>query len=87
MRVIIETKLNIEGIKGLSRGEFFVRNKEFKADPNFAVAVVAYEWIQQQWRETGCRDMVIEMVTWNEENVITEDVKKIRPVVRDDLPF
>ncbi|WP_368298405.1 hypothetical protein [Cytobacillus firmus] len=87
MRVIIETKLNIEGIRGLSRGEFFVRDQEFKVDPNFAVAVVAYEWIQQQWRESGCRDMIIEMVTWNEENDITEDVKQIRPVVKDDLPF
>lgn len=87
MRVIIETILNIEGIRGLSRGEFFVRDRDFTDDPNFAVAVIAYEWIQQQWRESGCRDMIIEMVTWNEENDITEDVKQIRPVVRDDLPF
>ncbi|MGM0780077.1 MAG: hypothetical protein ACQEXE_26345 [Bacillota bacterium] len=66
---------------------FYVRDQEFKVDPNFAVAVVAYEWIRQQWRESGCRDMIIEMVTWNEENDITEDVKQIRPVVKDDLPF
>ncbi|MCM3395969.1 hypothetical protein [Cytobacillus oceanisediminis] len=87
MRVVIETMLNIEGIRGSSRGEFFVRDRDFKDDPNFAVAVVAYEWIQQQWRETGCRDLIIEMVTWNGENNITEDVRQIRPVVKDDLPF
>jgi hypothetical protein len=87
MMVIIETMLNIEGIRGSSRGEFFVRDRDFKDDPNFAVAVVAYEWIQQQWRESGCRDLIIELVTWNEENDITEDVKQIRPVVKDDLPF
>lgn len=87
MRVVIETMLNIEGIRGSSRGEFFVRDRDFKDDPNFAVAVVAYEWIQQQWRESGCRDMIIEMVTWNEENDITEDVKQIRPVIKDNLPF
>ncbi|MBU8733276.1 hypothetical protein KM915_25020 [Cytobacillus oceanisediminis] len=86
MRVVIETMLNIKGIRG-SRGEFFVRDRDFKDDQNFAVAVVAYEWIQHQWRETGCRDTIIEMVTWNEENDITEVVRKIEPVVKDDLPF
>ncbi|MCM3393725.1 MULTISPECIES: hypothetical protein [Cytobacillus] len=87
MRVVIETVLIIEGSRGSSRGEFFVRNRDFKDDPNFAVAIVAYEWIQQQWRESGCRDMIIEMVTWNKVNEITDDVKQIRPVVKDDLPF
>jgi len=87
MRVVIETMLNIEGYRGSSRGEFFVRDREFKDDPNFGVAVVAYEWIQQQWRESGCRDKIIEMVTWNEEYDITEVVKQIEPVVMDDLPF
>lgn len=87
MRVNIEVVLNIEGNRGSSRGEFFVSDRDFKTDPSLAVAVVAYEWIQKQWRESGCRDMIIEMVTWNEENDITDDVKQIRPVVKDDLPF
>jgi len=87
MRVVIEIMLNIGGNRGSSRGEFFVRDRDFKDDPNFAVAVVAYEWIQQQWRESGCRDLIIEMVTWNEENDITEDVRSIESVVMDDLPF
>lgn len=87
MKVIIQTILNVEGNRGIRNGEFYVRDSEFKKDPDFAVAVVAYEWIQHQWRESGCRDMIIEKVTWNEENDITEDVKQFRPVVRDDLPF
>lgn len=87
MKVVIQTVLNFEGCRGYRSGEFHVRDSDFKADTNFAVSVVAYEWIQQQWRETGCRDMVIEKVTWNEENDITEDVKQVRPVVKDDLPF
>ncbi len=88
MRVIIETKLNIEGIRGSSRGEFFVRDRDFKDEPNFAVAVVAYEWIQQQKRETGQRDTIIEKVTWNEKNDITQIVREIEPVMReDDFPF
>lgn len=88
MKVVIETILNIEGNRGLSKGEFIVRTSDFKKDPNFAVAVVAYEWIQQQWRESGCREMIIEKVTWNEENDITKIVKEIEPVsTKDDLPF
>jgi hypothetical protein len=67
MRVVIETMLNIEGNRGYRNGEFSIRDSEFKVDPTFAVAVVAYEWIQQQWHESGCRDLIIEMVTWNAE--------------------
>ncbi|EWG11697.1 hypothetical protein PBF_06181 [Cytobacillus firmus DS1] len=85
--MVIQTILNIEGNRGLRAAEFIVRDSEFKKDPDFAVAVVAYEWIQQQWRETGCRKMIIEKVTWNEKNEITEDVNLIKPIEKDDLPF
>lgn len=74
--------MNIEGNRGLRNGEFYVKDID-----NFSIAIVAYEWIQQQWRETGCRDMIIEKVTWNEGNDITEDVKQIRPNVIDNLQF
>ncbi|MFD5853905.1 hypothetical protein ACFWGC_27705 [Cytobacillus pseudoceanisediminis] len=88
MKVVIETQLNIEGNRGSSRGEFFVNNRDFKDDPNFAVAVVAYEWVQQQKRETGQRETIIEKVTWNEVNDITDIVKKIQPLLpEDNLPF
>lgn len=88
MKVVIQTTLNFEGCRGFRNGEFHVRDSEFKKDPDFAVAVVAYEWIQQQWRESGCRNMIIEKVTWNEENDITRVVRDIVPVIpEDDLPF
>lgn len=88
MKVVIQTILNVEGNRGFRNGEFHVRDSEFKKDPDFAVAVVAYEWIQQQWRESGCRDLIIENVTWNEENDITQIVREIEPVLPDDdLPF
>ncbi|PWW17075.1 hypothetical protein DFO73_1325 [Cytobacillus oceanisediminis] len=87
MKVIIETILNIVGSRGLRRGEFFVSDREFKDDANFAVAIVAYEWIQEQIKESSSRETIIEKVTWNEENDITEDVKQIQPVIKDDLPF
>ncbi|WP_264805127.1 hypothetical protein [Cytobacillus sp. NCCP-133] len=87
MKVIIETVLNIEGCRGMRRGEFYVRDQDFRADADFAVSIVAYEWIQQQLNETGHRETVIEKVTWNEQNNITDLVKKIQPVIKDDLPF
>ena len=88
MNIVIETTLNIEGNRGSSRGEFFISNRDFKNDPNFAVAVVAYEWFQQQNRDTGQRETIIEKVTWNEVNDITDIVKEIQPLLpEDNLPF
>lgn len=88
MRVVIQTILNVEGNRGFRNGEFHVRDSEFNKDPNFAVAVVAYEWIQKQKRETGQRETIIEKVTWNEQNDITQIVREIQPVLpEDNLPF
>lgn len=64
-----------------------MRDCEFKDDPDFAVSIVAYEWIQKQMKETGFRETVIEKVTWDEEHNITDEVKRIHPVINDDLPF
>lgn len=87
MKVIIETTLNIVGSRGLRRGEFFVSDREFKDDPDFAVSIVAYKWIQEQMKETGFRRTFIEKITWDEEHDITDEVKRIQPVIEDDLPF
>ncbi|MEK3822079.1 hypothetical protein MKY20_23635 [Cytobacillus sp. FSL W8-0315] len=88
MKVVIQTILNVEGNRGFRNGEFFVQDSEFKKDPDFAVAVVAYEWIQQQKCENGQRNTIIEKVAWNEENDITQIVREIEPVLpEDDLPF
>ncbi|MEX3714939.1 hypothetical protein ABFV99_21365 [Cytobacillus horneckiae] len=49
---------------------------------------MAYEWIQKQISEYDGRKTEIVKVTWNEENDITEIVKRIRPIEPiDDLPF
>lgn len=88
MKVLIETHIRVEGTGNMRRGEFFVNDQEFKEDPDFTVGVVAYEWIEQQKRETGFRDTDIEKVIWNDEHDITELVKQIRPIKPvDDLPF
>ncbi|UQX52273.1 hypothetical protein M5V91_14475 [Cytobacillus pseudoceanisediminis] len=88
MKVVIQTILNVEGNRGFRNGEFHVKDSEFKKDPGFAVAVVAFEWIQQQKKETGQRDTIIEEVIWNEKNDITQIVREIEPVLpEDNLPF
>lgn len=88
MKVLIETQLNVDGNRGLRRGEFFIRNSDFKKDQDWHVSIKAYEWIQEQISEFGGRKTEIIKVTWNEENDITEIVKQIRPIEPiDDLPF
>lgn len=87
MKVIIEVIIRIEGNRGLSRGNFSVPTSDFKKDPNKAVAIEAYKWIRERWLKSGGRNLIIERVTWNNEHDITENVKRITPVIKDDLPF
>jgi hypothetical protein len=87
MRVLIEIHLTIDGVGNLVAGDFTVNNRDFKKDPDFACAVIAYEWIQKLKYDTGFRETTIDEVTWNQENDITELVRKIKPVIKDDLPF
>ncbi|MFS0591701.1 hypothetical protein AB1L05_08875 [Cytobacillus horneckiae] len=88
MRVLIETQLDVEGNRGLRRGNFDIKNSEFKKDPDWYISILAYEWIQKQISEYDGRKTEIVKVTWNEENDITEIVKQIRPIEPiDDLPF
>ncbi|MFP7445215.1 hypothetical protein SFC50_16120 [Bacillus infantis] len=88
MRVLIEIQLTIDGTGSVSTGDFTVNNQDFKKDPDFACAVIAYEWIQKLKYDTGFRETTIDEVTWNQENDITELVKTIKPIIADDnLPF
>lgn len=87
MNILLETHLNIEGSRVMRRSNFKVNSKDFKNDPDFTSAVIAYEWIQEQKKETGFQDTIIEKVIYDNEYDITELVKKIRPVIYDDLPF
>ncbi|WP_366160531.1 hypothetical protein ABXS71_16730 [Bacillus infantis] len=87
MNVLVEIQLTIDGVGSVSAGDFKVNNRDFKKDPDFACAVIAYEWIQKLKYDTGFRDTSIDEVTWNQENDITGLVKSIKPVIKDDLPF
>jgi hypothetical protein len=71
MKVILSISLIIEGNKSKWYGEFFARNKE-------DIPRVAYKWFWDIWKERGCRETVIEKVTWDEKNDITVEVNRIR---------
>ncbi|WP_153124705.1 hypothetical protein [Peribacillus tepidiphilus] len=85
MNVTIELHLYARGTRWMQRGSFPVKVSDFKKDPDFAAAVVAYEWIRQIKMEMGL-DAEVEKVIYDGEHDITEIVKQIRPVI-DDLPF
>lgn len=88
MNVLITTRLNTEGSIGLRSGNFNIKNSDFKKDPDWYIAIIAYEWIKDQIAEYGGRKTEILRVTWNEENDITDIVKSIYPIMPDDnLPF
>lgn len=87
MNVHIRLHLNIEGSKSRQEGMFPVNAKDFKNDPDMTIGIIAYEWIQRIMYQTGYRETEITQVVYNEEHDITQVVKQIRPVIKDDLPF
>ncbi|KQL20462.1 hypothetical protein [Cytobacillus solani] len=88
MKVHIAIHLNVEDSISASRATFYVKDSDFKKDADFAVGIIAYEWIQSRRREFGFRRMEIEKVIWDEQHDITDLVKQIRPIEPpDDLPF
>ncbi|MFI8495944.1 hypothetical protein ACIGC1_24130 [Peribacillus butanolivorans] len=65
-----------------------VANSGFKKAPDWATVIAAYEWIQQIQNEFGSsKDFRIDKVVYNGDNDITDLIKKVRPIIEDDLPF
>lgn len=91
MNINLEVHLTIMTTMGPNRithgGSFEVNNREYKEDPEFAVAVAAYKFIEQIRKETGHMDTVIDKVILDGQHDITKVVRQIRPVVDDNLPF
>ena len=88
MNIIIDVYLYAHGNSFFKGGSFAVLPSYFKKDPDWAVAIVAYEWIQQIKREFGySNDFKIEKVIYNGDKEVTEIVKKVIPIDHDDLPF
>lgn len=80
MNINIKVYLHSKGTKFLQSGSFTVVNSEFKKDPDWKAAIVAYEWIQQiKIKFAASEDFRIDQVIYNEDIDITELVKKVRP--------
>jgi len=81
MNINIKVYLHSKGTKFLQSGSFPVRNSDFKKDPDWTAAIAAYEWIQQiKIKFAASDDFRIDEVFYNEENDITELVKKVKPL-------
>ncbi|MFB6802247.1 hypothetical protein ACFCVU_13735 [Peribacillus butanolivorans] len=88
MNINIKVNLHAKGNNFLQSGSFPVANTEFKKDPDWTAAIAAYEWIQQIQNEYGSsQDFRIDQVVYNDDIDITELVKKVTPIIQDDLPF
>lgn len=88
MNINIKLNLHAKGNNFLQSGSFPVTNSEFKKDPDWTAAIAAYEWIQRIQSDYGSSgDFRIDKVVYNGDIDITELVKKVRPVIQDDLPF
>ncbi|HWO76538.1 MAG TPA: hypothetical protein VNM69_11685 [Bacillus sp. (in: firmicutes)] len=87
MQILIKIQLSIEGTRSEYAGHFPVNNRKFKKDPDWEAAITAYQQIQKIKYETGYRKTEILKVTYNEDKDITELVKRVTPVIKDDLPF
>ncbi|MFS0864142.1 hypothetical protein [Fredinandcohnia sp. 179-A 10B2 NHS] len=88
MRVNIEVTLNIEDNIMSSGGTFTVNYREYRDNPNLAVAFVADRYIQNIISQTGYRQTDIRKVVYNGDKDITELTKQIRRIPpKDNLPF
>lgn len=70
MEFMLDVYLRIEGSGVYSSGYFFARNKN-------EIPKVAFQFIQDNNRESGYREMVIEKVIVNGAEDITKAVKEI----------
>lgn len=92
MEILLEVHLTtftpVGPIRGMSRGLFKVSEREYKKDPTFVGAVEAYKFIDRIRKEGGYMDYTLDKVILEETQDITEEVKKIRPIIpEDNLPF
>lgn len=68
MNINIKVYLHSKGTKFLQSGRFPVPQSGFKKDPDWTVAIVAYEWIQQIKNNfAASEDFRIDQVIYNED--------------------
>ncbi|MGG4267446.1 hypothetical protein [Peribacillus simplex] len=79
MNININVYLNVRDTNFYQSGSFPVWNSDFKKDPDWTAAIAAYEWIQQINKNMGTSVNIVQVI-YNEENDITELVKKVKPI-------
>ena len=87
MQITVSINLNIEGNRMGNTGSFSVDSWKFKKNPDWEAAIIAYKQIEKIKYDTGYRKTEILKVTYNEDHDITELVKRVTPIDKDDLPF
>ncbi|WP_342603850.1 hypothetical protein [Peribacillus sp. FSL E2-0159] len=88
MEIQIEVQLFANGAKFLQSGSCTVITTDFRKEPEWTAAVSAYEWFLKIKSSVGYPDdFQIIRVVYNLENDITSLVRKVRPKIKDDLPF
>ncbi|WP_057914490.1 hypothetical protein [Peribacillus muralis] len=88
MEIQIEVQLFANGAKFLQAGSCTVITTDFRKEPEWTAAVSAYKWIQKIKNSVHYPgDFQIVSVVCNRDNDITDLVRKVRPIIKDDLPF
>jgi hypothetical protein len=78
MYIYIKVYLHSKRNKFLQSGSFPVLSSDFKKDSDWTAAIAAYEWIQQIKNNYAVsEDFRIDQVIYNDDNDITELVKKV----------
>ncbi|MBT2668652.1 hypothetical protein J7J00_24795 [Bacillus sp. ISL-4] len=88
MEIQIEVQLFANSAKFLQSGSCSVIPTDFRKEPEWTAAVAAYERIQKI--KSSVRypdDFQIISVVYNGEKDISDLVRKVRPIIKDDLPF
>ena len=70
MKINLTVHLNIEGNRLVKSGEFWVKKE---AD----IPSTAYQWVKHIKMDTGYRVTTIELVNWNKENDVTNEVVQL----------
>ncbi|MEJ9232574.1 hypothetical protein LAV79_24615 [Peribacillus butanolivorans] len=87
MEIQIEVQLFANSAKFLQSGSCSVITTDFRKEPEWTAAISAYEWIQKIKNLFAIQTTFKFCVVYNGENDITDLVRKVRPIIKDDLPF
>lgn len=88
MHINLNVMIYMAGSRSLHSGCFEVNNVDFNKESEWTAAVTAYQFIQKIKYDTGYHDDTkVLKITYNGDIDITELVRKVRPVIQNDLPF